>query len=271
MPRVPIHQRVTAAEKAWRQGLGLVHRRVNDFLQSQYPNGKAPRLAPAARKVRRILDYLYDAFDESLTSDLRYRIPPTVPLGWIKTDKPPRVMRAALKAKDGLYVPGRSSLLKLDEFVFSAEMSLRDGRRVHPWCVGTHALGTWTHLDEELDEQISQLAALRLSPSWMTDNVVEPMQAHQSIWESLFGIWRAVFGPTHARDPATKFRDAWIYKQCMKGTAYKVIILSLKEKPRWTPIDSVQGIRAAAQRHADADGLPPPPKRQGGRPRKSKT
>jgi hypothetical protein len=58
-------------------------------------------------------------------------------------------------------------------------------------------------------------------------------------------------------------RDKWIYDECMKGTAYKAIVLRLKNKsPKWVPIESDPGVRRAAIRYAERHGLRPIPLRQ---------
>ena len=55
----------------------------------------------------------------------------------------------------------------------------------------------------------------------------------------------------------------WIYEQCCKGEPYDAIARNLlKVNPRWNPIESKQGILAAAQRYAKRRKLPPPPRRQ---------
>ena len=68
-------------------------------------------------------------------------------------------------------------------------------------------------------------------------------------------------------DEKTDDRDEWIYEQCMSGRAYKAIIAALKGNPQsWERIESVNGIKAAANRYARRKGVLPPPTRQPGRP-----
>lgn len=68
-------------------------------------------------------------------------------------------------------------------------------------------------------------------------------------------------------DEATEDRNKWIYNEVMKGTAYETIALLLKKKPKtWDRIDSKNGVKAVAQRYANAYGLEKPRSRQPGRP-----
>jgi hypothetical protein len=60
-------------------------------------------------------------------------------------------------------------------------------------------------------------------------------------------------------------RDKWIYERACETALYKDIANELKRKAketRWAAIESVQGIRKAAQTYAERNGLPPPPPRQ---------
>ena len=61
-------------------------------------------------------------------------------------------------------------------------------------------------------------------------------------------------------------RDKWIYEQRFKGTADKVILGQLAKKKSWEAIASIQGIRFAGNRYANANpDLPAIPARQRGR------
>lgn len=65
------------------------------------------------------------------------------------------------------------------------------------------------------------------------------------------------------RDKNLESRDKWIYDECCKGTPYDLIVSKLKKKPKsWDRIESKQGIRSAAKRYADRNGLPQVPRRQ---------
>jgi hypothetical protein len=73
--------------------------------------------------------------------------------------------------------------------------------------------------------------------------------------------------PAASRDPKLEARDKWIYQQCCKGRAmsYPNIIAELRRKSKakgWKPIESVQGIRRAANTYADNHNLSRPPRRQ---------
>lgn len=65
-------------------------------------------------------------------------------------------------------------------------------------------------------------------------------------------------------------RNHWIYSQCCAGTPYDQIIHELRRQPEsWPRLESIPGVKAAAERYAQRHGLPSPPTRQPGRPRKS--
>ncbi len=62
-------------------------------------------------------------------------------------------------------------------------------------------------------------------------------------------------------------RDKWIYGECRRGTPYQTIANRLKKKPKkWPLIESVNGIKRAAERYAERHSLAKPPARQCGRP-----
>jgi hypothetical protein len=66
-------------------------------------------------------------------------------------------------------------------------------------------------------------------------------------------------------DKKREARDKWIYNQCWKMVPYKTIITQLNDissSKGWEPIESVQGIRAAASRLATRLGWQPIPRRQ---------
>jgi hypothetical protein len=57
-------------------------------------------------------------------------------------------------------------------------------------------------------------------------------------------------------------RDRWLYDRCMAGDPYKLILQSLGEQSKeWEQLASLQGIQQAANRFAERNGLPRPPKR----------
>jgi len=65
-------------------------------------------------------------------------------------------------------------------------------------------------------------------------------------------------------------RDTWIYRECVMGTPYDQIIDELNGNTSdWTPIATPNGIKGAANRYADKNGLPHPQIRQPGRPKKT--
>jgi hypothetical protein len=72
--------------------------------------------------------------------------------------------------------------------------------------------------------------------------------------------------PKRKRDRKLEARDRWLYGQCCKRIAYKVILTRLDDlcdQKGWPPITSIQGIRVAAQNYAERHGLPELPARQG--------
>jgi hypothetical protein len=78
---------------------------------------------------------------------------------------------------------------------------------------------------------------------------------------------RALPGKTpRGTDKKQTARDKWIYNECRKGTTYRKIIAELKRQitsgKEWYLIESVQGVRSAAHRYADAHNLPRPERRQ---------
>lgn len=72
--------------------------------------------------------------------------------------------------------------------------------------------------------------------------------------------------PGSDSDNTNDVRDKWIYEQCVAGTPYKNIILSINKVPEWSEIESTNGIKGAANRYALRHGLPPIPVRTPGRP-----
>jgi hypothetical protein len=71
--------------------------------------------------------------------------------------------------------------------------------------------------------------------------------------------------PPARPDRKAEARDKWIYGRCCKGIPYLNIIIQLKDcgqKRGWEAIESIQGIRAAADRYADRNGLDRPPRRR---------
>jgi len=79
---------------------------------------------------------------------------------------------------------------------------------------------------------------------------------------------------TAVRDIPTEARDKWIYDECCGRTPYKEIINELQrmiasgQQPEWESIESVNGIKRAAERYAARHDLPLPPKRASGRPKR---
>jgi hypothetical protein len=68
---------------------------------------------------------------------------------------------------------------------------------------------------------------------------------------------------------ANDARDKWLYEQCCKLVIYSSIVRALAKKKKWEPIESIQGIKNAANRYAEAHALPVIPSRQPGRTRKN--
>jgi hypothetical protein len=68
------------------------------------------------------------------------------------------------------------------------------------------------------------------------------------------------------RSRSLEARDAWIFAQCCDlNIPLKDTLSALAKKckaKRWEPLDTIQGLRAAARSHAKRHGLNPPPKRQ---------
>ena len=84
-----------------------------------------------------------------------------------------------------------------------------------------------------------------------------------------YGVERPVKAASTATT-ANDTRDKWLYDQCCKIVEYETICLRLAQKKKWAAIDSVQGVRSAAQRYAKRHDLPDIPSRQPGRPPKIK-
>lgn len=64
-------------------------------------------------------------------------------------------------------------------------------------------------------------------------------------------------------------RDQYIYDSRVKQVPYKRIIAEIKRNNSWDYIDSHQGVKRAADRFAERQGLPKPPQGKRGRPRKN--
>lgn len=86
-----------------------------------------------------------------------------------------------------------------------------------------------------------------------------------NLLECLEIVSEDLIGKGHRKRPQVKrlntSRDRWLYNQCCNRTPYKSIIAKLKRK-KWDQIESVQGIRNAAMRYAEAEKLEPIPNRQ---------
>lgn len=107
----------------------------------------------------------------------------------------------------------------------------------------------------------------------------EPFDWSDLVWPLLprvnrfLAAWRAIAttdsgqrrGGIH-RDKGTEARDKWIYEECCKLKAYKLIIAQLRQKPKaWERIESVPGIKRAAKAYAVRHNLELPPARKSGR------
>jgi hypothetical protein len=57
-------------------------------------------------------------------------------------------------------------------------------------------------------------------------------------------------------------RDKFCYDQRSKGRSLKEILAAVNKRTKWEPIDTVQGVSAAAKRHAKANELPWPVNRR---------
>jgi hypothetical protein len=71
--------------------------------------------------------------------------------------------------------------------------------------------------------------------------------------------------PTSPAVTANDARDKWLYDECCKAVKYETIKRQLAEKKGWEPLDSIQGIKLAANRYAKAHDLSSIPSRQPGR------
>ena len=75
-------------------------------------------------------------------------------------------------------------------------------------------------------------------------------------------------------DQESEQRNKWLYEQCNANVPYQTIIIELKAKAsrkQWNPIESVPGIKRAAEAYAKRMGLPLPPTRTPGRPAGTKS
>jgi len=73
--------------------------------------------------------------------------------------------------------------------------------------------------------------------------------------------------PAVRRDNKTEARDAWIYRQAVKGVAYSVVRSELKRKTNgWGKLSSDNGVKAAAMRYAKRHNLQLPAPRKASRP-----
>lgn len=87
---------------------------------------------------------------------------------------------------------------------------------------------------------------------------------------SVFKVSAEALGRVNALS-ANDHRDKWLYEQCCARVIYKTIKSELRrraESDGWDPIESIPGIKRAAERYAESHNLPPIPKRQRGRPSK---
>ena len=68
------------------------------------------------------------------------------------------------------------------------------------------------------------------------------------------------------RAPKQEARDKWLYQQLLNvEKPLRAVVSELKEMcpvRGWEPIESIQGVRTAANKYAKRHGKPPPPRRQ---------
>ena len=93
----------------------------------------------------------------------------------------------------------------------------------------------------------------------------------QRILNRCFGVPGRI-RPQHAAqwDQATEERDRWIYEQWWDGTKFEEIKQQVKARSDWEPIETVQGVKDAGKAYVDRYGLPLPPPRRPGRPKREK-
>ena len=111
-----------------------------------------------------------------------------------------------------------------------------------------------------------------------------------SCWSFVNNVWTASIAAINAvlnavgeaqadrpkREPlpattANEARDKWLYEQCCKPEVkLQTIKQRLANKKKWAQLDSIQGIRLAANRYAERNQLPEIPSRQPGKPARKK-
>jgi len=116
-----------------------------------------------------------------------------------------------------------------------------------------------THLKTQLRQELCR-AWKRKYPN--RDDQYETLSADSE----LFAEYRAATRSPRRSATANTDRDRWLYEQCCEFTKYSTIISRLAKKTEWEPIESIGGVKTAANRYARCCGLPLIPKRQPGRP-----
>ena len=142
-----------------------------------------------------------------------------------------------------------------------------------PWSIGfansrEHKLTMIYGRGDELEPFFLSILKSRPIGCWHKDIIVGILE-HQSGMDCWFDGLNELLSRPREANP-NDARDEWIYEECCKLVSYTTIIIWLKGKPKsWEPINSPQGIKAAANRYAKRHGLDPIPKRYPGR-RKTK-
>ena len=112
-------------------------------------------------------------------------------------------------------------------------------------------------LSEDLDRL---LLALKLELAILERSVLDKLQSQMlPRRESKSCPW----------DAPTEERNRFIYEEWPKGTPVKTIRAEVNKHPDWDPIETDNGIKAAAGRYARVHDLPPPRPRKQGRPKSS--
>ncbi len=249
-----VADRASEACRAWESGYAVLAFLVNaEILEQLFPDATELRLRAQVEPdlLHLPLQYHYEVFTEAICAQLRGFIPQTMTFRQKK--------KSRQKSRD---IPLRNE----------------DATRLFPWSFGWHPLGAGNrNLDADFaDTKRAFVSKLREKSSQdearvaFTENLIKPTAAHQRAWQMVFTTWRRDYPSLAHKDAPTEARDKYIYDQCCASTVYKRIILDVKKRPEWDRIDSISGIRRAAQRYAMRHGLPLPPLRQRGRPSRAK-
>ena len=149
-----------------------------------------------------------------------------------------------------------------NQVIRSRSLALQLVRMLHEWPeVNSTPCRNWSQVDRIVVEQLAELQAVFAK---LGDGKGNEPPAQRPTTE------KPPADPDEAPqwDKRTEARNKWLYEQCHKGTKYEAILRELKTKSaKWQLIESVNGIKKAANAYATRKQKKLIPRRGAGRPK----